>query len=164
MFKPYSSKSSAIKGAKRNGVDPADVKQNEAGEWGFNLGEVDSDADAALVHSEDATAEDRATDPDGVNPDGSFSPAKEVTATATGRKIEKDREERNGVKRPSAGGMCRAVWDWCDAHVSDNTIPTAKQVKEAATENGWNANNASIEYYNWRKFMGVRARSTTLPE
>ena len=30
----------------------------------------------------------------------------------TGLKSERDREERNGVKRPSAGGLCAAVWAW----------------------------------------------------
>ena len=70
------------------------------------------------------------------------------------RTIEKDREERNGVKRPSAGGACRAVWDFCDAA----GMPTVAQVKAEAEARGWNANNASIEYYQWRKFMGIRGR------
>lgn len=79
--------------------------------------------------------------------------------TGTGLKIEKDREERNGVKRPSIGGMCRAVWDACDAYVTSNgNTPGAKDIKALADEKGWNKNNASIEYYNWRKFMGIRGR------
>lgn len=76
-----------------------------------------------------------------------------------GIKIEKEREERNGVKRPSAGGVCRAVWDWCDNFVSKTSNPpSAAQVKAAAEPHGWNPNNASIEYYQWRKFMGIRGR------
>lgn len=75
-----------------------------------------------------------------------------------GIKIEKDREEKNGVKRPSVGGQCRAVWDYLDANTQGQLIPTAKQVKEAASAHGWNVNNASIEYYQWRKFHGVRGR------
>lgn len=77
----------------------------------------------------------------------------------TGIKIEQDREERNGVKRPSIGGVCRAVWDWCDnfAQKTGNP-PSAAQVKAAAEPHGWNPNNASIEYYQWRKFMGIRGR------
>jgi hypothetical protein len=79
--------------------------------------------------------------------------------TGTGVKIEKNREERNGVKRPSVGGMCRAVWDFCDAHQAANgAAPAVKDVKAAAETNSWNANNASIEYYLWRKFMGIRGR------
>jgi hypothetical protein len=78
--------------------------------------------------------------------------------TSSGLKIEKDREERNGVKRPSAGGACRAVWDALDAVVAEGKTPTAKDVKALAEANGWNPNNASIEFYQWRKFNGIRGR------
>lgn len=76
----------------------------------------------------------------------------------TGLKIEKNREERNGVKRPSIGGMCRAVWDLLDGMVKDGESPTAKMVKTAAEANKWNVNNASIEFYQWRKFHGITGR------
>lgn len=95
---------------------------------------------------------------------GEFGPAiTDTPATpapkGTGIKIEKDREERNGVKRPSAGGACRAVWDLCDELLKDTgVIPTASIIKEAAVERGLNANNASIELYQWRKFHGIRGR------
>jgi len=73
--------------------------------------------------------------------------------------IEKDRPEQNAVKRPSAGGMCRAVWDACWEHQkSTETVPTAQWVKATAIEKGWNPNNASIEYYQWRKFNGISGR------
>lgn len=78
---------------------------------------------------------------------------------STGLTIEKDRPEQNGVKRPSAGGMCRAVWDACWEHQQKTgEVPTAKWVKETAAAMGWNANNASIEYYQWRKFNGISGR------
>jgi len=78
------------------------------------------------------------------------------TATCTGLKIEKDREERNGIKRPSIGGKCRAIWDAMDAHAeSTGDDPTSKDVKAMAAEHGWNPNNASIEFYQWRKFNGI---------
>lgn len=87
-----------------------------------------------------------------------------VTAPAgkgktAGMKIEKDREEKNGIKRPSAGGMCRAVWDALDAIKAGGTDPTAKQVTDLAVAKGWNKNNASIEFYQWRKFNGITGRS-----
>ena len=73
--------------------------------------------------------------------------------------IEKDRPEQNGVKRPSAGGLCRAVWDACWSHQEKTgEVPTAKQVKEIALAQGWNPNNASIEYYQWRKYNGISGR------
>lgn len=78
------------------------------------------------------------------------------TPTGKGVKIEKDREEQNGIKRPSIGGKCRAIWDALDAHALESgDDPTAKDVKQLAATHGWNPNNASIEYYQWRKFNGI---------
>lgn len=81
--------------------------------------------------------------------------------TGTGLKIEKNREERNGVKRPSLGGKCRAVWDALDAlqaELEAGEKVTAAMVKDLAKDEGWNHNNASIEFYNWRKFNGIKGR------
>lgn len=79
-----------------------------------------------------------------------------------GLKIEKVREERNGVKRPSAGGKCRAVWDALDAlqaELEAGEMVTSSMVKDLAADEGWNANNASIEFYQWRKFNGISKAS-----
>lgn len=57
-------------------------------------------------------------------------------------------EVRNGVRRPAPGGVCRAVWDWLDAHPS----VSAKEARAIAVDHGWNENNVSCEYYAWRKF------------
>ena len=87
------------------------------------------------------------------------APAPKAEPKTTGLIIEKDRPEQNGVKRPSAGGLCRAVWDACWAHQEATGLPpTAKEVKAIAETNGWNPNNASIEYYQWRKFNGITGR------
>ena len=69
------------------------------------------------------------------------------------------REVRNGVPVPREGGLCRAVWDHCAAvqHETGNP-PTAAQVRAHAQQVGWNLNNASIEYYQWRKSEGIRGR------
>lgn len=89
---------------------------------------------------------------------------KPVAEKATGLVIEKDRPEQNGVKRPSTGGLCRAVWDACWAHQEETGVPpTAKEVKAIAEAKGWNANNASIEYYQWRKYNGISGRITKAP-
>lgn len=82
----------------------------------------------------------------------------EAASKSKGLKIEKDREERNGVKRPSIGGICRAVWDFLDGVVAEGSMPTIGTVKFRAEEEGWNINNASIEFYQWRKFNGIRGR------
>ncbi|MDO4709994.1 MAG: hypothetical protein Q4B94_09390 [Pseudomonadota bacterium] len=60
-------------------------------------------------------------------------------------------EERNGVKRPRAGGLCAAVWAWLDA----NPTATIKDAKAAATDHSWNENNVACEFYAWRKFNGL---------
>jgi hypothetical protein len=75
-------------------------------------------------------------------------------STGTGLKIEKVRIERNGIKQPSIGGACRSVWDACsEMQALDPSKPlTVKQVKEHATTMEWNANNAVIEFYRWRKW------------
>lgn len=77
----------------------------------------------------------------------------------TGIKIQKDREEQNGVVRPSAGGACAAVWGYCDAQMDAQGVPPQlKQVKSYAADMNWNINNATIEYYQWRKFHGIVGR------
>lgn len=85
-------------------------------------------------------------------------PAK-MNVTGKGIKIQKDREERNGIKRPSAGGKCAAVWDKCDELYEFNgMVPTPKVLKGWAEDNNHNFNNAAIELYRWRNFMGFRGR------
>lgn len=81
-----------------------------------------------------------------------------TNTSGKGIKIEKEREERNGIKRPSIGGTCRAIWDAMDELVAQGETPTAKDVRSMANDRNWNANNASIEFYQWRKFNGIRGR------
>lgn len=70
-----------------------------------------------------------------------------------GIKIQKDRPVRNGIKRPSAGGKCAAVWEALDAMVAGgNAKPMPADAKAWAEANGTNPNNAVIELYVWRKF------------
>ncbi len=78
----------------------------------------------------------------------------ESKARGKGLRIQKDRVERNGIKQPSLGGACRSVWDACtEMQALDPTKPLAvKQVKEHAVTMGWNANNAVIEFYRWKKW------------
>ena len=89
------------------------------------------------------------------------TPASAVAeAIGLGLKIERNRETRNGVTRPSIGGRCRAVWDACDAHAqATGDDPTASVVRTLAAAQGWNPNNASIEFYQWRKFNGITGRT-----
>jgi len=74
-----------------------------------------------------------------------------------GYKIEKNRAEQNGVKRPSAGTLCGMVWAALDA-VHATRMPVASDLDTIATTNGWNRNNVSCEFYQWRKFNGIKGR------
>lgn len=65
------------------------------------------------------------------------------------------REERNGVKRPREGGLCRAVWDSLDQLCAGGVDPSTKDVRDLATAKGWNQNNATAELSGWRKFNGI---------
>lgn len=81
-----------------------------------------------------------------------LSPKKVAAPVGTGIKIEKQREERNGLKRPSVGGVCRQVWDWCDAFLAANgKAPKPSDLKTSGF--GWNQNNAVAELYRWKKFV-----------
>jgi len=72
-----------------------------------------------------------------------------------GYTIQKEREAQNGVKRPSAGTVCGAVWDAFDA----NPAVKAGELAALADANGWNRTNVSCEFYAWRKFMGIKGRA-----
>jgi hypothetical protein len=78
------------------------------------------------------------------------------------KKVKVSRSERikqNGVRRPAPGGVCEAVWEWCDAfHAGAKRAPVPAEIKVAAEKHGWNQNNASIEMYLWRKFNGIKGR------
>lgn len=81
------------------------------------------------------------------------SPAK--ASKATGIKIQKDREERNGIKRPSAGGKCAQLWDLFQKHYDETGfILTPKPARELSAKQGLDPVTTSVQLYRWRAFMG----------
>jgi hypothetical protein len=72
-----------------------------------------------------------------------------------GYTIQKEREERNGVKRPSEGTVCGNVW----AEFDKNPEIKAGELQALSDEKGWNRTNVSCEFYAWRKFMGIKGRA-----
>lgn len=69
--------------------------------------------------------------------------------------IQKDRQVRNGVRRPSEGTVCADVW----AQFDRNPQLTSKDLPELADKHGWNRNNVSCEFYVWRKFNGIKGNA-----
>lgn len=70
-------------------------------------------------------------------------------------KASKARSEiRNGVRKPIKG-KCAEVWATLTAvcEISETDSPlTIVEVRALAEAHGWNLNNATIEFYAWRKF------------
>lgn len=155
--KTYSNKSNAKRAAIKAGVNLDNVTfvQNAEG-WYWEENAVEQ-AVAAAIAEVDTRAEDEALA--AVNLKLVEVEPKQAPA-GNGLKIERNREERNGIKRPSVGGKCRQVWDACDAQYNNGKgmIPMPKDIKAWAEANGHNCNNAVIELYQWRKFMGFRGR------
>ena len=60
---------------------------------------------------------------------------------------------QNGVRRPIKG-KCAEVWQALDDLLA-NELPTINTVRKLAQANNWNLNNATIEFYGWRKFHGL---------
>lgn len=187
-MKTYSTKAAAKKGAKRQelNIDNLEFMQNEEGRWYWIDG---AEADKELVeqfgtahcphcdiHLSNGVQDfenmlDLSQQGQDIEPitheflclgcGEEFGEERELPTKGTGIKIEKDRPEQNGVVRPSEGGKCRAIWDFCDQLNEKGVMPMPKLLKEAARENGWNENNAVIEMYQWRKFHGIVGRQNT---
>lgn len=67
-------------------------------------------------------------------------------------KVSKVRSEiRNGVRRPIKG-KCAEVWSTLDDIKKQGSEVDIRVVRELAAQKGWNLNNATIEFYGWRKF------------
>lgn len=70
-------------------------------------------------------------------------------------KASKVRSEiRNGVRRPIKG-KCAEVWSTLDDIKKQGFEVDIHVVREVAAQKGWNMNNATIEFYGWRKFHAV---------
>lgn len=87
-------------------------------------------------------------------------------------KIEKNRPESNGVKRPSAGTLCAQVWDMASSmsNIAEgmdgvknsmqdhNQVPTLSAVVKACEAVGINKFTARTQYARWRVFHGITGR------
>ena len=80
-------------------------------------------------------------------------------------KIEKNRPENNGVKRPSAGTVCAAVWDTAatlstlsESGGNHTKVATLSEVTKACEAKGINKFTARTQYARWRVFNGITGR------
>lgn len=161
-FKTFSNKANAQRKAKQLGVEAIQVD----GAWGVML--TTQTKTLPLVKQESPW---KATDLDysqpvkkeavkvpsfagfGVIPTGKKVNVEKVKApkpeNKTGHKVQKNRETRNNVTRPSVGTLCGDVWAAMDIETG---APNAETAKRLAAEHNWNVNNALIEVYRWKKF------------
>lgn len=97
------------------------------------------------------------------------APAKTATKTATKKTAaapakkaaSSGQEERNGIKRPRAGGNTAHVWDACDAlKTKKGSCPTFKEVDEYIEKKNADIPTATrrSNYAVWRKFNGISGR------
>ncbi len=65
--------------------------------------------------------------------------------------------EAHGVKRPQRAGLCWEVWELAyRLQAGTGELPTVATMRAEAPH--LNPTNVQIEYYNWRKYNGVRGR------
>jgi hypothetical protein len=122
-----------------------DELRNACKAAGIAYGKLTNDAMRAALVALDTSA-------------SAIAPQLDEAPKGTGVKIEKQRETRNGVSRPSAGGKCRAVWDALDASAANGEAPKAERVRELAAEHGFDKTTAQVQFYRWRKFNGISGR------
>lgn len=92
------------------------------------------------------------------------SPREKVTGTVVkpkSLKIEKVRDANNGVTRPSAGSICRAIWDQLDSkRAADKAVPSFENLRDMMKQFNWSRNTAMTQYQRWKQFNGVMPRTT----
>ena len=78
-------------------------------------------------------------------------------AEKTGKSIEQNRPEQNGLKRPSSGSTCAIIWDTCDRITSEQgSHCTSAELFNALQ--GYNECTLRTQYARWRQFNGITGR------
>ena len=83
--------------------------------------------------------------------------APKATPEKTGKTIEANRVEQNGLKRPSTGSTCALIWAACDRITSEKGS-TCTSGELFAACNGLNECTLRTQYARWRQFNGVTGR------
>lgn len=88
-------------------------------------------------------------------PQAPAAPKKE--AEKTGKTIEPNRAEQNGLKRPSKGSTCCIIWDTCDQITSEKAATCTSADLFNALQ-GYNDCTLRTQYARWRQFNGITGR------
>ena len=68
--------------------------------------------------------------------------------------------EQNGVRRPKPDTRCGRAWEIFDSISNSNGSPISiGEALKIARERGLNEGNVRAEFYQWRKFHGIRGRA-----
>lgn len=78
-------------------------------------------------------------------------------AEKTGKTVEQNRPEQNGLKRPSAGSTCAIIWDTCD-RVTNETGHVCTSAELFNALQGYNECTLRTQYARWRQFNGITGR------
>ena len=78
-------------------------------------------------------------------------------AEKTGKTVEQNRPEQNGVKRPSAGSTCAIIWDTCD-RITSEQVHTCTSAELFNALQGYNECTLRTQYARWRQFNGITGR------
>ena len=78
-------------------------------------------------------------------------------AEKTGKSVEQNRPEQNGLKRPSKGSICAIIWDTCDRITSEQgSHCTSAELFNSLQ--GYNECTLRTQYARWRQFNGITGR------
>lgn len=78
-------------------------------------------------------------------------------AEKTGKTIEPNRPEQNGLKRPSKGSTCCIIWDTCDK-ITEQKTSTCTSAELFNALQGYNECTLRTQYARWRQFNGITGR------
>lgn len=164
--KAYSSRSNARRAAIKHGIEVPEIVEVGGGFAFVYVAEPVRVAEGVLVEAqteqlfpvEVVEAEPEVESPAKPNPFAGLInqviKANEQGEPEKRKKKQSTQVVQNGVRRPKDGGKCAEVWAELDK-IHATRMPTMNDVKQLATDKGWNPNNASCEFYCWRKFNGI---------
>ena len=153
-MKTYTNKSNAARAAKNANSGTLDGMQlqGEEGAWYY----------ARKPALQPPAAEQRKRTSNATPREGAYDAVNGATqGRISGYRIDSHRDEQHGIKRRSAGTIGGRLWALFDdmlTAVDGAQDVLIADVKAHPRIQPFNANKVVIEFYQWRKFHGVRGR------